>query len=338
MSLFTPNYLRNAIPLSPSGCRLLEKNRAQASLALSKNAPFLTVFLGPCSIHDEEEAFAYGELLHNIAPKLPHLFLVMRVFLEKPRTRSGWKGFLYDPTLDGKNDVAQGIWRGRSLFCRLGDLGIPLVTELLEPLSLPYFVDCLTWGIIGARTSASQPHRQIASSLPFPVGFKNDIHGEIDVAISGILSARSPHSFLHVADEGTIEILSTSGNPLAHLVLRGGSHTSNYDALSVAKALSALRENGLEPKVCIDCAHGNSQKVAKKQREVFLDILQQIEEGNSSIFGVMLESHLHAGRQPFSPTPSLYGVSLTDPCLGWEETEDLLYRAEMTMAQGVKAF
>ena len=259
----------------------------------------------------------------------------MRFFIEKSRTRLGWKGLLYDPHLDGTNDIAQGIRESRKLLLQIAEKGVPCAIELLEPLAVPYFDDLIVWGLIGARTSASQPHRQMASGLPFPVGFKNDVHGNLDVAVSGVFTSRAPHSYIGISAEGRIASLKTKGNLLAHLILRGSESQPNFDAASVAKAISLLQAYDLPLCLLIDCSHGNSKKDPKKQRTALESVIAQILEGNKAISGFMLESHLHTGTQPLVQDRSQlrYGISVTDPCIGWEETESLLlWASEQLMA------
>jgi 3-deoxy-7-phosphoheptulonate synthase len=276
----------------------------------------LALIVGPCSLHDPESALEYAARLKSLSSK--NFFPIMRCFIEKPRTRLGWKGMLYDPHLDGSYDIEAGLRKSRALLLQMTEMGIPCAMELLDPLALPYFDDLITWGLVGARTSASQPHRQMASGLPFPVGFKNDCYGRIDAAMASIIASRIPHSHLAMNQQGKISARKTEGNPWTHLVLRGSDSEPNYD--SVAEVLEELKNNSLEPRLVIDCSHGNCGKDPKKQKEVFRSIL---ETKNRAIRGLMLESHLFAGKQPLSAN-LYYGVSITDPCLGWEETEELI--------------
>jgi 3-deoxy-7-phosphoheptulonate synthase len=302
--------------------------RAQAEQILRRKIPRLALLVGPCSIHDPDLALEYGERLKKLSSEIENFFLIMRVFLEKPRTRAGWKGIVYDPHLDGSNDVVSGLKIARQLLLEMAKRKIPTATELLEPLVVPYFEDLITWGLIGARTSASQPHRQMASGLPFPVGFKNDIHGELDVAICGILSARMAHSFLHIDARGQIAAVQTEGNPLTHLVLRGSETRPNFDPHSVSAGLSALHVNHLEPSLLIDCSHGNSGKDHRRQHTAFESVIDQSLHGNDAIAGLMLESHLFAGKQAVGDTQLRYGISITDSCIGWDETESLIRWAD----------
>ena len=252
----------------------------------------------------------------------------MRVYCEKSRTQAGWKGFLTDPDLDGTNDIAKGVLLTRQLLVDLAEMEVPCATEFLDPLAANYFEDLITWGLIGARTCSSQIHRQLASSFDFPIGFKNNVFGEIDSAIYGILTARQSHVYLGIDENGFVATCQSDGNPFTHLVLRGSDQSPNYDALSVQKTLLALEKNRLEPRLLIDCSHGNSGKDNQQQMKVFRSILQQIREGQDKIFGLMLESHLVAGKQPLiAPQDLCYGCSITDSCMGWEETEELLLEA-----------
>ena len=329
MNIPSPQEIRKHLPFRGGIADFLR----EAGDIVCRNTSKLALLVGPCSIHDPEMAIEYASRLQKLSGKVKHLFLIMRIFLEKPRTRAGWKGFIYDPHLNGTNDIAEGLFRSRKLLLTLADLRVPCATELLEPLIAPYLEDLLTWGMIGARTSASQPHRQLASGLAFPVGFKNDIHGDLDVAICGILSSRLAHSHISIDDQGKICAKQTRGNPLSHLVLRGSDNDSNYDPASVAAALEALRANHLEQRLLIDCSHGNSRKNHHLQRLAFESAIEQCCSGNSAIMGLMIESNIEAGKQPLND-PSLlrYGVSITDACIGWEETESLILSADEKLA------
>ena len=324
--LLSPAEIERSLPLTSPIASFVQESRALSAKILRREDPRLALLLGPCSIHDEDEALEYGKQLKKLQEKVSsRFFLIMRVFVEKPRTRLGWKGMLYDPYLDGSNDLQEGVRRSRKLLLDLNELGIPCSTEFLEPLAAPYLADLITWGLIGARTTASQPHRQLASGLPFPVGFKNGIHGELDTPISGVLAARMPHAHFSIDREGKIASIQTTGNPLAHLVLRGSNQGPNCDASSIEKALRLLREHHLGEKLIVDCSHGNSGKDFHRQRWAFETVLSQ---DNPSIRGLMLESNLLAGKQPLSEELNQlhYGVSITDPCLSWQETEELILR------------
>jgi 3-deoxy-7-phosphoheptulonate synthase len=312
------------------------KWREAAAQILLGQDPRLVIILGPCSVHDPDEALEYGKRLKKLQAKMTkEVFLIMRVFFEKPRTRLGWKGLLYDPFLDSSNDMAEGLHQARKLLWDLAKLGVPCATEFLDPIIAVYLADLITWGLIGARTSASQPHRQLASGLSFPIGFKNGIYGDLEPAVCGIVSARMPHAHFSINPEGRISATQTTGNPLAHLVLRGSETHPNCDPEGVREALHHLKSHHLEERLIIDCAHGNSGKDLGRQRFAFEQCLAQIEEGNRAIRGLMLESNLHAGKQPIPEELDqlLYGVSITDPCLSWEETEEMVSSICMSSVQ-----
>lgn len=330
MRIPSPFEIKNEFQLQCDSLAFINDSRAAAKQILNRKDPRLVLLVGPCSIHDPDMALEYGDRLKRLSAEIENFFIIMRLFLEKPRTRTGWKGIVYDPFLDKSNDIISGIKISRKLLLELTRQNIPTAAELLEPLIVPYFSDLFTWGLIGARTSASQPHRQMASGLPFPVGFKNDIHGELDVAISGILSSRIAHSYINIDESGRIASVRTRGNPLTHLVLRGSKSRSNYDSHSIDLALNDLQTNHLEPCLLIDCSHGNSGKDYQRQRMAFESVIQQICEGNHAIAGLMLESNIFSGNQVLGDDPSLlrYGVSITDSCMSWEETESLIRSAD----------
>lgn len=333
MELPPPAQIKNEYPLRAR--EFIARSRYTAQQILQRSDPRLVAIVGPCSIHDPESALEYAHRIKKLTPEIDKTFFpIMRLFIEKPRTRLGWKGMLYDPHLDGSNDIATGLRKSRDLFLKIADIGVPCATELLEPIVAPYFDDLITWGLIGARTSASQPHRQMASGLSFPIGFKNDFRGELDVALSGILTSRIPHSYIGINSRGHVAAIHTPGNPLSHLVLRGSDRHPNYDSSSVAKALAELREHRLEPRLLIDCSHGNCGKDHRRQRVAFESVMDQATE-NKAIAGIMLESHLFGGKQPLSDDRSLlnYGISITDPCLDWEETEELLRSMSISSVQ-----
>ncbi|HSX10528.1 MAG TPA: 3-deoxy-7-phosphoheptulonate synthase [Chlamydiales bacterium] len=333
MELPTPSQIKHELPLIARD--FIADARRTAQKILERKDERLVVIVGPCSIHDSESALEYARRLKKLTPEIERSFFpIMRLFIEKPRTRLGWKGMLYDPHLDGTNDIAAGLRKSRELFLQIADLGVACATELLEPIATPYFDDVVVWGLIGARTSASQPHRQMASGLHFPVGFKNDFRGELDVAIAGILTSRIPHSHIGINARGHVAALETRGNPLSHLVLRGSESSPNYDPESIANALRELREHRLEQRLIIDCSHGNCRKDHRRQGEVFASVVEQAVE-NKAIAGLMLESHLFEGKQPLGDARSLlnYGVSITDPCLDWEQTSSLLRSMSISSVQ-----
>lgn len=333
----TPQDLKNELILSSSISDWIANSRKTASSILTREDKRIALILGPCSIHDIDQAIEYGEKLKELAKSTPHFFLIMRVFLEKPRTLGGWKGLVYDPNLDGSHNIQLGLKNGRTLLIELCKMGIPCCSEILDPLVAPYLSDLLTWGMIGARTSASQPHRQIASGLPFPIGFKNDVYGELDSAISAILSSRHPQTYLGLDQSGHIAIQKSQGNPSTHLVLRGGKYGPNFNAESISQAREALKAHFLGPHLLIDCSHGNSGKDHKVQPEVFKSVIEQIIQGDESIAGLMLESHLYAGKQTLKASRDTlkYGLSVTDACMGWEETQSLILEADRRLSKAI---
>ncbi|HAB98757.1 MAG TPA: 3-deoxy-7-phosphoheptulonate synthase [Parachlamydiales bacterium] len=335
-ALPSPAQIRQELPLSSDGKAFIAHARRQGQLILEKKSRLFAGFIGPCSIHDPLSAIEYGARLQKLSSELrDSWFLAMRVFIEKPRTQLGWKGFLYDPHLDGSHDLTEGIRLCRKLFLKLSELQIPCACELLDPLIIDYFSDLISWGFVGARTSASPIHRQMASGAPFPVGFKNSTLGEIDTAVAAVVTSRAAHCHIGLNKEGRICSIETPGNPWTHIVLRGSDAQPNFDPKSVAEATSLLKQNGLPSSLVIDCAHGNSQKDPLRQKEVFLSAIAQASEEESAIIGVMIESHLFAGQQPVCENPQnlSYGVSITDSCLNWEETEALLRSSPMCSVQ-----
>jgi 3-deoxy-7-phosphoheptulonate synthase len=286
----------------------------------------LVVVVGPCSIHDPELALEYAERLRPLARELEgELVVVMRTYFEKPRTALGWKGFLNDPRLDGSCDVAEGIRRARALLLELGERGLACATELLDPITPQYLADLISWAAIGARTSESQTHREMASGLSMPVGFKNGTDGYLDAAAHALAAARQRHAFLGVDLYGRAAVVHTRGNPDGHLVLRGGRGGPNHGPEHVARAAALGRAQGIARPVMVDCSHGNSERDPRRQAEVCRAVLAQVRAGERALMGLLLESHLEEGSQPFAPgRPLARGVSITDPCIGMAETEPLL--------------
>jgi 3-deoxy-7-phosphoheptulonate synthase len=325
-----PAQIKAELPLRPAAADTVSGGRAQLARILDREDPRLFVVVGPCSIHDPRAALEYAQRLRALVDEVGDvLLLVMRVYFEKPRTTTGWKGFINDPDMDDSFHIGQGMRRARELLLAFAELGLPTGSEALDPLSPQYLADLIGWYAIGARTTESQTHREMASGLSTPVGFKNGTDGGLDVAINAIRSARSPHSFLGIGPDGRTAIVRTRGNRLGHLVLRGGGGRPNYDTVSVRLAESALVKAGLAPNIVVDCSHSNSLKDPTLQPLVFMDCVHQIKEGNRSIVGFMLESHLHGGNQPIPADLSQlkYGVSVTDACVDWPATAEVLRRA-----------
>ena len=294
----------------------------------------LLVIIGPCSIHDHKAALEYAERLMEQRNRLStDLLIVMRVYFEKPRTTVGWKGLINDPHLDGSFSINDGLRLARQILLEINELGMPAGTEFLDVITPQYTADLVSWGAIGARTTESQIHRELASGLSCPVGFKNGTDGNIRIAVDAIKAAACPHHFLAVTKAGHSAIVSTAGNEDCHVILRGGKQP-NYDAASVDEACKELAKSGLAPRVMIDCSHANSSKQYKRQTDVAQDVAGQLASGDQRIFGLMVESHLNEGRQELEDGCTLeYGKSITDACLGWQDTIDLLD----VLAQGVRA-
>ncbi|WP_072820175.1 3-deoxy-7-phosphoheptulonate synthase [Modicisalibacter ilicicola] len=331
----TPAELRQQLPLDAELRARITAQRQAVRAILDGRDDRLLVVLGPCSIHDPEAALEYAERLAGLAEQVAdRVQLVMRVYVEKPRTTVGWKGLAYDPHLDGSDDMAHGLALSRRLMRDIAALGLPVATELLQPMAAPYFEDLLSWAAVGARTTESQVHRELASGLEAAVGFKNATDGGVGVAIDAMHAAAHPQSHFAMDAQGRPIMRETQGNPHTHLVLRGGHDQPNHDTVSVAACRRAMREAGLEPRIMVDCSHANSRKDHRRQSEVLLDVLAQRLRGDTSLVGVMLEGHLHEGRQPLHPGALRYGVSITDACLGWEATDDLLRRAAERLRNG----
>ena len=293
--------------------------------------------VGPCSIHDPAAALDYAERLARLRPAVEHrLFLVMRVYFEKPRTTVGWKGLINDPHMDDSCDMEAGLRIARGLLIEINRLGLPAGTEMLDPITPQYIADLVSWAAIGARTTESQTHREMASGLSMPVGFKNTTEGNLQVAVNAIESARRPHSFLGINQDGVTAIIRTSGNPDTHVVLRGGK-TSNYDASSIEECQRLLAKAGLEPRVMVDCSHAQTSKDYTRQPAVLGALVDQVRSGNRAIMGMMLESNIGAGNQPLSKDRAAlkYGVSVTDPCIDWPATEQCLIAAARTLEQSL---
>ncbi|MDN3653931.1 3-deoxy-7-phosphoheptulonate synthase [Thalassotalea ponticola] len=324
--LVSPNQLKAKLPLSEANRLFILQARQTIADIIHKRDNRLLVISGPCSVHDIEAAKEYGRKLKALHDKYQQsLYIVMRVYFEKPRTTVGWKGLINDPHMDGSFDVTTGLEIARELLLYLTEIGLPLATEALDPISPQYLAELFSWSAIGARTTESQTHREMASGLSMPVGFKNATNGELDVAVNAMQSAASSHRFMGINRHGQVALITTSGNPDGHIILRGGKQP-NYDSVNVALCEQQLQHAQLPQSLVIDCSHANSAKDYKRQVLVANNVVNQIAEGNKSIIGLMLESHLNAGSQSSQlPKAQLqYGVSVTDSCIDWQATEQLL--------------
>ena len=323
--LVTPAQVKTHLPASGALLDGIRQARATARRILSGEDRRLMVVVGPCSIHDPVSAMDYARRLAALAEELKdRVFIVMRVYFEKPRTTVGWKGLINDPRLDDSGEVEEGIHLARKLLLDIGELGLPAGTEFLDPIIPQYIADLISWAAIGARTTESQTHREMASGLSMPVGFKNGTDGSIQTAIDAMRSACAAHSFLGIDQEGMTSIIKTAGNPDSHIVLRGGRDGANYGPEHTAAAAEKLRKAGLHVSLMVDCSHSNSGKDPLRQPEVLRNVLQQRKGGREDLVAVMLESHIHLGTQAASAAGLKYGVSVTDACLDWEATASLL--------------
>jgi 3-deoxy-7-phosphoheptulonate synthase len=327
--LIAPRLLKEELRVDEAIAQTVVDARRTVREILSGADQRLLCLIGPCSIHDPAAALDYAERLTRLRPAVEHrLFLVMRVYFEKPRTTVGWKGLINDPHMDDSCDMEEGLRIARRLLTDINRLGLPTGTEMLDPITPQYIADLISWAAIGARTTESQTHREMASGLSMPVGFKNTTEGNLQVAVNAIESARRPHSFLGINQDGVTAIIRTSGNPDTHVVLRGGK-TSNYDASSIEECQRLLAKVGLEPRVMVDCSHAQTSKDYTRQPAVLAALVEQVRSGNRAIMGVMLESNIGAGNQPLSHDRAAlkYGVSITDPCIDWPTTEHCLIEA-----------
>ncbi|OQA33590.1 MAG: Phospho-2-dehydro-3-deoxyheptonate aldolase, Tyr-sensitive [Betaproteobacteria bacterium ADurb.Bin341] len=332
----TPDEIHSRLPLSEAAENTVDEGRETLRRILDRKDHRLFVVVGPCSVHDPAGGLDYAQRLKKLAEEVGDtLFLVMRVYFEKPRTTTGWKGFINDPFMDDSFRVDIGMEKAREFLIHVNELGVPAATEALDPTAPQYYGDLIAWTAIGARTTESQTHREMSSGLSTPVGFKNSTSGDLTVAVNAILSASKPHSFLGINGQGSVAIVRTKGNRYGHVVLRGGDGRPNYDTVSVSLAEQALAKAKLPANLVIDCSHANSYKKPELQPLVMNDIVNQIRCGNRSVVGVMVESNIVGGNQPI-PIPSKlsdlkYGCSVTDACLGWEETEKMLLDAANTL-------
>jgi len=333
-ALVSPAVLLEELPVTPEVEAVVEHSRQAIGRVLHGQDDRLVVVVGPCSIHDHAQAIDYARHLKPLADQLAgELIVVMRVYFEKPRTTVGWKGYINDPRLDGSFRINEGLRLARQLLLEVNAMGLPAGTEFLDLLSPQYQSDLIAWGAIGARTTESQSHRQLASGLSCPVGFKNGTDGSLQVAADALVSAAAPHSFMGMTKMGVAAIFETRGNDCGHVILRGGRQP-NYDAAHVEAACAALRKAGLREQVMIDCSHANSAKQHRRQIDVAADVAAQLAAGERRIMGVMIEGHLHEGRQDLKPGKALLpGVSITDACIGWDDTVPVLHQLAQAVRQ-----
>ena len=333
--LITPEKLKKQLPVTATAAACVRRSRTEVNGVLRGDDPRLLAIVGPCSIHDPAAAREYGSRLAGLARRVNRVILVvMRAYFEKPRSTVGWKGLVNDPYLNDTFRVADGLCIARELLIDLAEMGLPLSTEALNAITPQYLQDLITWTAIGARTSESQTHREMASGLSSAVGFKNGTDGSLDAAVNAMHSVAEPHRFLGINPSGQVAVIETRGNANAHIVLRGGANGPNYDAASIDACERKMEQSGLKPVIMVDCSHANSSKDPTAQPTVARSIVEQIRNGNRSIVGIMLESHLHGGRQriPERLEDLRYGVSITDGCMDWSATESLLL--EMAEALG----
>ncbi len=338
--LVPPAVLKEEFPASEASIRTVVESREVIESVVSGRDSRLVAVVGPCSIHDPDAALEYARRLKRLHDELrDRIYLVMRVYFEKPRTRLGWRGLILDPHLDGSYDIQSGLRTARRILCEITDMGLPAGSEMLDPIVPQYTSDLISWASIGARTTESQTHREMASGLSMPVGFKNATDGSIDVAVNALSSSRYPHSFIGIDPEGRTCVLNTAGNEYGHIILRGGRAGPNYHDESVEDACRQLADAGYTPAVMVDCSHANSVKDPTRQVKVLRSIVRQRREGQTCLVGFMLESNIGHGRQAIAERIEdlAYGVSITDPCLGWDRTERALRWAYDELGQRASA-
>ena len=325
--LISPEILKDNLPVSETAAETVITARKAIQQILAGKDQRLLVIVGPCSIHDADAAHDYAERLKKLADQVAEtILIVMRVYFEKPRTTVGWKGLINDPELNGSHKINEGIKLARKILLATNNMGLPCATETLDPITPQYLADLISWSAIGARTTESQTHRELASGLSMPVGFKNGTNGGLTVALNAMKSAQQPHHFLGISQEGASSVIQTSGNNFVHLVLRGGSNGPNFDAVSIHNAADELASAGLPKAIMIDCNHANSGKDPERQELVLRNLILQIKDGDQSIIGTMIESNINGGNQPISKDMK-YGVSVTDACLDWDNTNRILLNA-----------
>ncbi|MCB1117198.1 MAG: 3-deoxy-7-phosphoheptulonate synthase [Chlamydiia bacterium] len=332
----SPYELHDRLPMTLRQREFVTQAQNKVFDIIHNRSDKLLIIAGPCSIHDFASAMAYATHLKELSVRVADTCIIlMRAYVEKPRTRTGWTGLVNDPEIDGSFDIEAGLEHARRLFLALADIEMPIATELLHPLTYPYLSDTITWGCIGARTVTSQPHRQIASYAPFPIGFKNSIDGNIDVALDGVICARKPHRFTGINHNGHIASLQSSGNPHTHIVLRGSNNGPNYDLATLRHTQARIDQLELDCRILVDCSHGNCQKQEERQKDAFLTTLDHVVDGSADIMGMMLESHLESGNQPLAQARTRPNRSITDPCIDWHETESLILWAHETRQKGL---
>ncbi|KST68961.1 3-deoxy-7-phosphoheptulonate synthase [Mastigocoleus testarum] len=325
--LLTPEEVKSQLPLTDLARETVLKYRQEIRDILDLRDRRKFIVIGPCSIHNTDLALEYSQRLKNLSDRVKDkILLVMRVYFEKPRTTVGWKGLINDPEMDDSFQIEKGILLARKLLLQIAELGLPAGTEALDPIVPQYISELIAWSAIGARTAESQTHREMSSGLSMPVGFKNGTDGNIQVALNALHSAKNPHHFLGINKQGEVSVVQTKGNDYGHVILRGGNGKPNYDQTSIQLVEEQLKKANISPRLVIDCSHGNSKKNYTLQASVLENIVQQIVDGNTSIVGMMMESNLHEGNQkiPSNLEDLKYGVSVTDACIGWEETERII--------------
>lgn len=335
IQLVSPRALEKELPMTRKATETILTGRETIENILSKKDNRILVIVGPCSIHEIKAAVEYAKKLNRLRQKVAEtLYVVMRVYFEKPRTTVGWKGLINDPALNGSCDMEAGLRIARKLLLQITEMGLPTATEMLDPITPQYIADLICWAAIGARTTESQTHREMASGLSMPVGFKNSTDGELTMAINAMIAAGSPQSFLGIDHNGLTSIVKTSGNPWTHVVMRGGSRP-NYDSVSIGETLTLLRERKLTEAIMVDCSHANSRKDHRNQEIAWQDVINQRIAGNEALVGLMLESNLNEGKQKNTGDLSTmdYGVSITDACISWGETEKLLLSAHKRLSR-----
>ncbi len=334
--IIAPADLKQVFPLTKEGAAFVSQSRQTIKKILHGEDNRLMAVVGPCSIHDPAAALEYAERLAELSNKVAdQIYLVMRVYFEKPRTTVGWKGLINDPDMDYSHQISKGLGLARQLFCAINDLKLPIASEMLDPITPQYLADMISWGAIGARTTESQTHREMSSGLSFPVGFKNGTDGGLKIATDAMAAASQPHSFLGINFAGRSSIVQTTGNPDIHIVLRGGNDGPNYSPTDITRTSNLLQQNNLPSAIMVDCSHANCNKDHERQGEVLNSITEQIIAGNRSICGIMLESNLNAGNQsiPADLSQLKYGISVTDKCVDWDTTEKLLTITHKKLAE-----